>query len=50
MLFYGMLLPTLEAILKKIRDIKADISTMTTGLSYSVENSIINCFRNILNS
>jgi len=48
--FYGTLLPTLETVLKKTRDMKADLSTMTTGLAYSIEESIKNRFRDIFDS
>ena len=48
--FYGTLLPTLEAVLKKIRDIKTNLSSMTTGLAFSLEDSIKNRFENIFDS
>ena len=45
--FYGMLLPTLETVLKKIRGIKADLFVMTTGLAISIEDAIKHHFRSI---
>ena len=38
--FYGMLLPTLETVLKKIKDIKANLSVRITGLAFSIEEAI----------
>ena len=48
--FYGTLLPTLETVLKKIRDIKANLSVMTTGLTFSIEEAIKHRFRSIFDS
>jgi len=48
--FYGTFLPSLETVFKKTRDIKADLSTMTTGLAYFIEESIKNRFRDIFDS
>ena len=38
--FYGILLPTLETILKKVRTIKSEISSTTLVLEICIENSI----------
>ena len=48
--FYGILLPTLETVLKKIRGIKANLSIMTTGLAVSIEGAIKHRFRTIFDS
>ena len=46
----GILLPTLETVLKKIRGIKADLSIMTTGLPVCIEGAIKHRFRTIFDS
>ena len=48
--FYGTLLPTLVTILKKTRAIKSQLTAMTTGLAFSLEDAINQCFEKVLDS
>ena len=45
--FFGTLLPTLETIIKKVKTVKADLSSMTVGLVDCIENAIKHRFHNI---
>ena len=45
--FFGTLLPTLETIIKKVKTVKADLSSMTVGLVDCIENAIKHHFHNI---
>ena len=38
--FYGTLLPTLVTILKKTKAIKTQLTSMTTGLAFTLEDAI----------
>ena len=46
--YYGTLLPTLDTILKRTKAIKTKLSTMTTGMAFSVEDSIKRRFEKVL--
>ena len=48
--FFGTLLPTLETIIKKIKVVKPNLSSMTTGLVDCIDNAIEHRFRNIFES
>ena len=38
--YYGTLLPTLEMICKKTKVLVSQLSTMTTGLAYAIDDAI----------
>ena len=48
--FYGTILPTLVTILKKTKAIKTQLSSMTTGLVFSLEDAIKRRFKKVLDS
>ena len=48
--YYGTLLPTLVTILRKTKAIKTQLSTMTTGMAFSVEDAIKRRFEKVLDS
>ena len=48
--FYGTLLPTLVTILKKTKAIKTQLTSMTTGLAFSLEDAINRRFEKVLDS
>ena len=48
--YYGTLLPTLETILKKVKAIKPELSSMTLGLADCIETSIRRRFDGIFDS
>ena len=48
--FYGTLLPTLETIIKKIKDKKSELSGMTVGLVTSIDSAINRRFSQIFDS
>ena len=48
--FYGTLLPTLVTIIKKTKAATSGLSTMTTGLAYTVEDSIKRRFSAVFDS
>ena len=48
--FYGTLLPTLVTILKKTKAIKTQLSSMTTGLAFSLESAINKRFEKVFDS
>ena len=47
--FFGSLLPTLEAIIKKVVALKPDLSSMTVGLAGCVEDAIRIRFQKVFN-
>ena len=47
--FFGSLLPTLEAIIKKVVALKVDLSAMTVGLAGAVEDAIRARFQKVFN-
>jgi len=47
--FFGSLLPTLEAIIKKVVALKVDLSSMTIGLAGAVEDPIRARFQKVFN-
>ena len=48
--YYGTLLPTLQTILKKVKAIKPELSSMTLGLADCIETSIRRRFDGIFDS
>ena len=46
--FYGTLLPTLVTILEKTKAIKSQLTAMTTGLAFSLEDAINQYFKKVL--
>ena len=47
--FFGSLLPTLEAIIKKVVALKVDLSSMSIGLAGAVEDAIRACIQKVFN-
>ena len=47
--FFGSLLPTLEAIIKKVVTLKSDLSSMTVGLAGCIEDAIRIRFQKVFN-
>ena len=47
--FFGSLLPTLEAIIKKVVTLKPDLSSMTVGLAGCIEDTIRTRFQKVFN-
>ena len=47
--FFGSLLPTLEAIIKKVVALKVNLSAMTIGLAGAVEDAIRARFQKVFN-
>ena len=48
--YFGTLLPTLETIIKKVKAVKAKLSSMTTGLVDCIENAIKRRFQTLFES
>ena len=46
--FFGTLLPTLEIIIKKVVALQADLSSMTIGLTGTIEDAIRHHFEKML--